>query len=317
MTARALATRLAVREYAPLVAVVLTWLAVAAAVGPADGVRLFAAVTLVRAARALTAPAPMSPVRMRLGSRAERRQAKRVALGVEAAALAGALLALAAMLALFSWVGQEKMLLLCLLGAPALAARSLMPLAASRSFGKVYRLALAVVGLVLVAGGWVAGAGIYLFAVLLAVRDWLALPIAYALAPPVERGEDALSELRWREIAAHSHALGRRRAAYRFSKNFLQAFLGPFGGFAARTGRGMRLDRKFARFVPDHPAALGGVALAAAAAAIALIVLVPEPVLLVIAATMLRSSAAAANVLLWGTFSDGTQVDLHLEDDDD
>lgn len=317
MTARALVTRLAIREYGPLVAVVLTWLAVAAAVGPADGVRLLAAVMLIRAVRALTAPAPLSPVRIRLGSLDGHRQALRVSLAVEAVALAGALVALAALLALFSSLGQDKMLFLCLLASLAIPARSLMPLAAGRALGKIYRLTLTLVGLLLVAAGLVAGADIYVFALLFAARDWLALPIAFALAPAVERPEADSSALGWREIAAYSHALGRRRAVYRFSKSFLQAFLGPFGGFAARTGRGMQFDRKLARFVPDHPAALGAVALAAATAAVALIVFFPEPVLLVVAASLLRSSAAAANVLLWGRLAGGAVIDVQLEDDDD
>ena len=318
LKARDLAGRLAVREYAPLVCVVLTWIVVGAVAGPADTVRLVAAVTLVRAARSLTAPAPLSPVRLRLGDPKVRARAIRSALLVEAGALAGAMLALAAMVALLWSVDQDTLMLLCLLFGPAIAARSLMPLAASRALGKVYRLTLAAVGLVLVAAGWALGADIYVFALLLAVREWLALPIAYAFAPVAPRGEEAASKLKWREIAAYSYTLGRRRAAYRFSKSFLQAFLGPFGGFAARTGRGMQLDRKFARFVPQHPAALGGVALVAAAAAIGIIVLIPEPVLLVVAASLLRSSAAAANVLLWGGLSGGTEIARgELDDEDD
>jgi hypothetical protein len=317
LTVRAVVRRLAVREYAPLAALVLAWLTVATAAGPADAVRLLAAVTLVRAARALTAPASLSPLRMRLRGRTGRRQATRAALAVEAAALVGALLALGAIATLLWSVGQRKMLLLCLLFGPAIAARSLMPLAADRALGEVYRLTLALIGLVLVAAGWVAGADIYVFALLMAARDWLALPVASALAPRIAPRQETAGKLKWREIAAHSHTLGRRRAAYQLSKPFLQAFLGPFGGFAARTGRGMQLDRKFARFVPDHPAALGGVAVGAAAAGIVLIVLVPEPVLLLVAATLLRSSAAAANVLLWGGLSDRSEVIESLEDNDD
>lgn len=306
------------REYAPLIAVVLAWLLIGAVAGPADAVRLAAAVTLVRAARSLTAPAPLLPMRMRLRTPAERGQARRAALAVEAAALGGALLTLAAILALLSSVGQDELFLLCLLFGPAVAARSLLPLGAGRSLAKVYRLCLALVGLVLVALGWVLGADIFGFALLLALRDWLALPIAYALAPPVEPGAEAEDALQWREIAAHSYALGRRRAAYRFSKSFLQAILGPVGAIAARTGRGMQFDRKLARFVPNHPAALSGVAVAAATAAMALIVVVPEPVLLVVAASLLRSSAAAANVLLWGALTDRTQViNTGLDDEDD
>lgn len=305
------------REYGPLVAVVITWLAVAAATGPANAVRLLAAVTLVRAARAVTAPATLAAVRRRLGNSARGRQAIRTAIAVEAIALAGALVALAALLGLLSWAGEDKMLVLCLSFGPAIAARLLMPLGAGRALGKVYRLALGIVGLLLVAAGWVAGADVYVFALLFAARDWLALPIAFLLAPPVEPPEEPTGPLRWPEIAAHSYALGRRRAAYRFSKSFLQVFLGPLGGFAARTGRGMQLDRRFVRFVPDHPATLGAVAFAAATAATALIALVPEPLLLVVAASLFRMSAAAANVLLWRWLARGIEIATLADEDDE
>lgn len=318
LKARDLAGRLALREYAPLVCVVLAWAIVGAAAGPADTVRLVAAVTLVRAARALTAPAPLSPVRLRLGDRAQRGRAIRAALYVEAGAFAGALLALAALLALLSAVDQYVLLFLTVLFGPAIAARSLMPLAAGKALGKVYRLVLAATGLVLVAAGWLLGADIYVFAILLAVREWLALPIAYVFAPAAPLGKEAASKLRWREIATYSYTLGRRRAAYRFSKSFLQAFLGPLGGFAARTGRGMQLDRKFARFVPQHPAALGGAGLLAAAVAVGIIAAIPEPVLLVVAASLLRSSAAAANVVIWRRLAGGAELtDEELDDEDD
>jgi len=316
LSASVTAKRLAMREYAPLVAIVLTWGSVAAA-GPADAVRLLAAVTFVRAARSLTAPAALGPLRTRLGSPAARRQATEAALGIEAAALAGALAALGAILALLWAAGQDQLLLLCLLFAPALPVRSLLPLTAARSLAGGYRLTLALLGLVLAAAGWAAGADIDLFALLLVAREWLALPIAYALAPRVQPVETPGTPLEWREIAAHSHALGRRRVAYRFSRLFLQAFLGPFGGIAARTGRGMQLDGKFARFVPDHPAALAIVAVAAAGAAGALILLYPEPVLLVLAASLMRTSAAAANVLLWRRLSRGAAIGNRIEDDDE
>ena len=316
LKARAHVNRLAVREYGPLIAVVLTWLVVTAVVGPADAVRVLAAVTLARAARALTAPAPLVPLRMRLGSSRYGRSL-RTALAIEAIALAGALLLITAIVLLFTATGQDKMAWLCAIAGLAIPGRSLTPLAAGRALGKVYRLTLTTVALALVAAGWLAGAGLLTIAALLSARDWLALPIAAAIAPPVAPAIQPAAKLRWREIANYSHALARRRAVYRFSKSFLQAFLGPFGGFAARTGRGMRVDRKLARFVPKHPAALGGLAAVAAAIAVAIIVGLPEPLLLVVAASLLRSSAAAANVLLWGQLADGSAADTEIDDDDD
>lgn len=314
--ARAQAKRLAIREYAPLAAVVLTWLAVGAAVGPADAVRLLAAITVVRSVRALTSPATTTALRMRLGA-SDYRRSLRTALAVEGGALVGALLVLGALLALFVAAGQETMAWLCGIAGLSIPGRALMPLTAPRSVGKYYRLTSTCIALALMAAALIGGAHVFLLAALLAVRDWLALPIAYLVAPKVVPPVEPAPKLKWREVAAHSHALGRRRAVYRFSKSFLQAFLGPFGGFAARTGRGMRIDRKLARFVPQHPAALGGVAFAAATAAVVIILVFPEPLLLVVAASLLRSSAAAGNVLLWAQLSDGVGSDAELDDDDD
>jgi hypothetical protein len=308
--------RVATREYVPLAALVLTWLAIGATIGHADAVRLLAALTFVRAARALTAPATLPLLRKRMGRKDGGRQAIRVALGVEAVALCGALVALAGILGFLSWAGGPQMVLLALLFAPALPARFVMPLTAARSTAGLYRPSLAFMGLGVAAAGWLLGADEYGLAMLFAAREWLALAAAYLLAPPRRRMRKRPEPLNWRDIANRSHARGRKNAAYRFSKIFLHALLGPFGSVAARTGRGLRVDRKLERFVPHHPAVLGLVAVGLTAASGALIVLIPEPALLLAAASLLRTAASAGNILIWGWLATEVQ-EADDEDDED
>ncbi|MDQ3245691.1 MAG: hypothetical protein M3Q52_02130 [Pseudomonadota bacterium] len=313
--------RVALREYVPLAALVLAWLAIGATVGPADAVRLLAALTFVRAARSLTVPGSIPPLRKRLRSGEHQAQATRVVLLVEAIALPFAVLALGAIVALLWAADEARVAIMALLFAPALPVRFLIPLAARRAFGKVYRPTIALVGLTLMGAGALLGADAYVFALLFAARDWLALGISYLLAPQLRprrgvAGEARIEELQWREVADHSYAKGRKLAAYRFGKTFLHALLGPFGTIAARTGRGLRMDKKFEPFVPRSTAALSLVALASATASIAIVLLVPEPALLVVAASLLRVSSASANVLIWGALS-GNLNAVAPDDDDD
>jgi hypothetical protein len=162
------------------------------------------------------------------------------------------------------------------------------------------------------------GAKLEAFAVLFAVRAWLALLVSYAIAPSVKvkrRGE--IDTLRWAEIAASSHAQARRQAGYRFSKIVLTAFLGPVGSIAARTRRGLRLDQRAEWFVPTHPGALVLLALTSATASAALIFATPKPPFLVVAAMLLRIFAAATNMLIWGQLSTGFVLRARPENHED
>lgn len=309
--------RVALREYVPLVALVLAWLAIGATVGAADAVRLLAAVTFVRAARSLTAPGTLPPLRKRLRAGEHQAQATRVVLLVEAIALPFALLALGAIVALLWAAGEARVAVMALLFAPALPVRFLIPLAARRAFGKVYRPTVAVVGLALMGAGALFGVDAYVFALLFAAREWLALGLSFLLAPQLRPLEEPVEELQWSEVADHSYAKGRKLAAYRVGKTLLHALLGPFGSIAARTGRGLRMDKKFERFVPRNTAALSLVALGSATASVAIVLLVPEPALLVVAASLLRISSATANVLIWGALSGNLNAVAPDDDEDD
>lgn len=318
LSAGSLIRRVAIREYAPLAAIVLAWLAIGITTGHADAVRLFAAITFVRAARSLTAPGTLVPLRKRIRRGQHQAQATRVALTVELLALPFAAAVLAGIVVFLWTAGQDQMAVLCLFFAPAVPARCLIPFAARREFARVYRPVLAAVGLGLIGAGALMGVGIGVFALLFAARDWLAFLLSYTLAPAIRlKAGDPIDPLRWREIAEYSHARARKLAAYRFSKVFLHALLGPFGTVAARTGRGLRLDRKADRFVPAHPAVLALLAIAAAVSCATLVLVIPEPALLVVAATLLRVTAAAGNILIWRWLSNAALDDRVAEEDDD
>ncbi|MBA2466691.1 MAG: hypothetical protein H0V46_03700 [Sphingomonas sp.] len=279
---------------------------------------MFAALTFVRAARSLTSPGTLVPLLKRIRRGQHQAQATRVALAVELLGLLSAALVLAAILSFLWWAGQVQIVILSLLFAPALLAKSLAPLLVGRAFGQVYRPTVAMVGLALIGAGALLSVDITIFAMLFAARVWLALVLSYAIATPIDvDSSQPVEELHWREIADSSHMRARKQAAYRFSKAFLAAFLGPFGSMAARTGRGMQMDRKAERFVPSHPAVLGLVAAAGTGISAALVLGIPEPALLFVAATLLRVSAAAATILLWSALSSGASVDAEFDDDHD
>ena len=236
LTLRSRIQGVAVQEYIPLAGLALTWLAIVVTVGHADAVRLLGAVTFVRAAPALLAPATMPFLRKRMHLPEYRRQAAIVGLAVEAIALAGALLALMGIVALLWSAGQTMLVTLCLLFAPALPVRLIMPLTAARATRGYYRQSLAIAGVVLALAGLVLGADVYGFAILYAVREWLGLGIAWLLAPRQDPNLKPSGPMTWRAVASYSHERGRKVVAYRFSKIFLHVVLGPFGSIAARTG---------------------------------------------------------------------------------
>jgi hypothetical protein len=299
----ALLQRVALREYLPFAALILTWLLIGAVVGHADAVRLLAAIIFVRTARVLTSPAAIPPLRKRLRSGQHQRQATWVAMTVEAAVLPLTAGVLAAILALLWSEGQQEVVLLAISFAPALLVRTVMPLATGRGTLRLYRPTNALVGLALALLGWAMAADVQQFALLFAVREWLALAVAYLLAPPLKPRDETIGPLHWQEIADRSFARGRRLAAYRFGKLFLNALLGPFGTIVARTGRGFRAHRKLEPFVPQHGGVLGAIAAVSAAVAVGLILWIPKPALLLAAATLLRTAATAGNILIWGQLS--------------
>ncbi len=318
MTRRSATRRLAFGEYGPLLGWVAAWAIVIVSVGHADAVRLLAAVSFVRSARYLTAPASWPLVRSRLIAPGKvHPPSGRTVLLVELCAVAGAAAMLALLLGALLAARQEKTAILCLIIAAGLPARVLYPLAAVRKIQPAYRLVVALTGLVLVGGVWLAGGSLFEFAAAFAVREWVALAIAFLVARRRKPVEEPFEPLRWRQVASQSHHTARRRFTYRVSKILLKFALGPLGSVAARTGRGLRADRKLAPYVPQSRWALAAVFLGLTGAGVALILAVPKPAMLFLAAALTRVGASAGNIVLWSMLAQGEQAFVDDDDDDD
>lgn len=318
MTARLAVRRVALREYLPWSGLILSWVIIALAVGPADAARLFAASAFVRSTRYLTAAGVLTPLRKRISrDGSPSRQAVRVGARVQLVAWLAGLLLLGMVIGLLVVAGQERVAQLCAILAIGLPARYLVPLAAHRRIAYVLGPSLAWSGVLLVALGWLAGAGLTVFALAFAARDWIAYLACLVAAPTIKRDREPLGPLHWREIADHSVTVARRRLAYRIGKGLLSAAFGPFGGAAARTGRGMRVHHRLDRFTPKQPLPIAALAATTSASAVAMIMIGPPPGVLVVAASLLMVAAVAANVLVWSVFVTGKATADDEEDEDE
>lgn len=314
---RGLLRGLALREYAPLAGSVLGWLLVAAAVGHADAVRLFAAAIFVRSTGVLAATSTVTPLRKRLRAAPEvRRAGGRRVLAVEALSLALALAALAAIVLLLLAGQQLKTAGLCLLVAIGLPSRNLLMLGAARDFGELHRLVLAWAGAALVGLVVALGGGLEALAVAIGAREWIALVVSIAAARPVRRTRSLGEAPGWQEIADSSLVGARRRLPYRIGKGILAFTLGPVGTIAARTARGLNQHRRLERFT-SNLRAVALLFISCMAIAAALVLVLPTPATLLGAASLTRVGAACANLLLWAQFSDVPATTGDWEDDDE
>jgi hypothetical protein len=311
-------TQLAWREYLPMLATIATWAVIVAAIGHANAARLLAAVTAIRAIQLLTKFATPSGLRRRLTvSRPIRRQAKRYAFNVQAAALIFALVLVALLAEAMKAIGQDKVaafLPFVALGMPARYWR----FADVRTASPFSRLALAVGGLTMVLIGWAAGWSAAMLGLAFATREWIAyFAMRWWPRPPVPLNPDLDFPLRFPEIGKYTAILGRRLITYRLTKSLLAVF-GPIGNVAARTGRGLNLHQKAEPYVPHH---LGGfIAFSAGAFGVAVFLALRsgEPAAMVGAAGMLQIGCAAANVLLvWPYMPPRDEIEPEDDDDDE
>jgi hypothetical protein len=188
--------------------------------------------------------------------------------------------------------------------------------AASGRRAGVFRAALSWSGLILAIGALAGDLGWIGFALVLAIREWVAL--AVSLIPALRRSADpnvtpVETPLTWREVVAITGRKARHRLAYRIGKSVLGIF-GPFGNIAARTARGMGAHRRVA---PNSIVPVAAVAVGATAAGLIVPVVLAKPATLLISATLLRVAAAAGNVLLWWRFADQLPDDDDDDDEDD
>lgn len=312
------ALRLTAREYLPMALILAFWAIVALRIGHADAARLLAATVLVRAPLMLTQMSTLSGIHRRVGSAPEtRKSAFRLATIVQVAAFAALVLEVALLTLTLVVLGQiliAHMLPLVALGYPARLYRALDP-----RTRVPYLQSLTALGGIVGAGIALAlGAGPLGFAIAFGLRDWVALAavmiVRPASAPKPQSPTDA--PLRFAEIARNTVVSSRRLITYRLTKNILTVF-GPFGNFAARTGRGFNLHGRLEPYMPHRRAGFAIFALIAATIAVALVARSGEPVAMIAAAGALQLCALALSVLLWWRFLPQRDDPLLVPDDQD
>ena len=317
MSKRRKLKQLAWREYLPLAGTVATWAVILAAIGHADAVRLLAATIAIRAIQFLTKLATPLVLKRRLQApKPIRRQARRLAVTLQASALVVALVLVGLMVEAMKGIGQHQIaafLPMIALGMPARYLR----LADVRTASPYFRLAAAFGGLAMVLLGWIAGWHAVALAFAFGAREW----IAYVALrwwpreprPPKSPTSDPLS---FEEVARYSAVFGRRLLTYRLTKSLLTIF-GPVGNVAARTGRGLKWHQKLEPYVPHH---LGGFIMFTAATwggAVFLALRSGEPAAMVGATGLLQVGAAAANVVALWRYLPPKGAETVLEEEDE
>ena len=317
MTRRRKIEQLAWREYLPLAGTVATWAVIVAAIGHADAARLLAAVAAIRAVQMLTKLATALTLKRRLDApRQVRRQARRLAVNLQAGALVVALVLVALLAEAMKAIGQPQIAAFVPFIALGMPVRYLR-FADVRVASPYYRLALSVGGLAMVAIGWAAGWDAAALGLAFGAREWVAYA-ALRLWPRAPRPSRAPTSerLRFAEVARVTAVAGRRLLTYRLTKSVLTVF-GPVGNIAARTGRGLNLHQKLEPYVPHH---LGGFILfsvAAFAGAAFLALRSGEPAAMIGAAGLCQIGAATANVILLWRYLPPRDAEAVEDDDDD
>ena len=306
------------REYLPMAATIALWAVAVAAIGHADAARLLAAVTFVRAVQLLTKFATSISLKRRLEApKPVRRQAKRFAFNLQAAALAGALVLVALLTEALKAIGQQEVAAFVPFIALGMPARYLR-FADVKTASPYYRLALACGGLVMMLLGWAAGWGAAALGFAFGAREWIAyVALRWWPRDPRPTKVKLTGPLQFSEVARYSAILGRRLLTYRLSKSLLTLF-GPFGSAAARTGRGLNWHKRIEPYVPHHFAGFVLFSLVTVGTAVFLALRSGEPAAMVGAAGLLQIGAAAANVvLLWNYLPPKGSEPLPEDDDDD
>jgi hypothetical protein len=309
--------RLAGREYLPMVATIAMWAVIVAAIGHADAARLLAAVTMMRAAQMLTKLATPLVLKRRLSAPKEiRRQAKRFALSLQAAAFVITVTLVALLAMAMDMIGQDKIAAMLPFVAIGMPARYLR-FADVRTASPYYRLALASSGLVLVSLGWAAGWQAAALGLAFGAREWAAFAVLRWWPRETKVPKTPIDEpLHFPEVARTTAVVGRKMLTYRLSKSLLAPF-GPIGNIAARTGRGLKLHQKLEPYIPHHFWGFLLFSLVTFGGAIFLALRSGEPAAMIGAAGLAQISAAAANVLLLWRYLPSRDSEVIEDDDDD
>ena len=313
------AGRMTAQEYIPFAAWILSWAALAAALGLTTAIWLMTANGFVQATRSLLLMQSFDAVSARFGcARESKAGARRLAFRLDGATLVGSLALLIIFATGFRAIGLVDLAAMLLIVALGLPARTPVLIALDRcNIGTAWRLGSSMTMLV--------GAGVVLLlglswawaALALALREWGGL-LGVWLKP---RGQPSIAaappaELEFAEVAARTSMAARRRLVYRIGKLALSA-IGPVGSLIARTGRGGGLDGRLAAKFPAGRAPVLVLAALGTAAAVLIIIVSREPPALLIASVAARIAAAAFSALIWwpwhdsaGSFSDWLNEDL-------
>jgi hypothetical protein len=206
------------------------------------------------------------------------------------------------------------MLPLCALSLPIRAYRGTDP----RTASPMLRLALSLG--TLIAGGvaWLVEPTAIGMALAYGAREWVAAALVllfFQRKPSTQNPSDEV--LRFAEVARNTVINSRRRLAFRLTKNILTVF-GPFGNFAARTGRGLLLDRKLEPYMPHHQKGFSIFAALTGVGAIVLVIVSSKPLAAIVSSAMFQLSAIAINILvLWRYLPRRDDPTLIVSDDED
>jgi len=310
--------RLAWTEYLPLGATAATWAIIVLAIGHADTARLLAAVTMVRGIQQLTKLSTPTALKRRAEAPKDvRKQAKREAFTLQAAALAVALVMVAVLVQAMKALGQHQIasfLPYVALGMPARYLR----LADVRTASQYFRIALGAGGLVTASLAWAAGWPVTLLGLAFGAREWVAYFALRWWPRSPEPPKIFINErLHFEEVARYSAILGKRLLTYRLTKSLLGVF-GPVGNAAARTSRGLNWHKKLERYVPHHFGGFVAFSCGMIGAAVIVALNSGEPAAMVLSGGLFQTGATAANVvLLWSYLPERGGEPLPEDDDEE
>ena len=300
-----------------MAATIALWAVVVAAVGHADAARLLAATVSVRVIQLLTHFSTTTALKQRIAApEAIRRQARRFAFNLQAAALVAALLLVVALTEAMKAVGQHQIAAFLPFIALGLPARYLR-YADVRSVSPYSRMALSGSGLAVVLLCWLAGWPLAAFGIAFGAREWIAYMVVRWWPREMHPPKTELADpLRFAEVARHTSIIGRQLLTYRITKSILTLF-GPFGSAAARTGRGLNMHKKIEPYLPHHFISFLLFTLGSFVGAVFLALRSGEPAAMIGAAGLAQIGAATGNVVLLWRYLPSRSRDDPVEDDDD
>jgi hypothetical protein len=301
--------RLTSREYVPMFGAIALWALVVMAVGMAEGMRLLAAFTMMRAVQLFTRMATLAALRRRnqAPDKIVRKSVRRV-FRIQLASVAAGLLVMALLNGFLLAAGQRHLAALTALIAVGYPARHVLQMQ-RHSNVQLFLSSVNWVGAALVAPAVLLDWRAAEIAVMIGSREWIAALLSIIWS---RRGEPSqkvsLEPITSAEIAGDTAIRARRAFAYLVGKALLGLVV-PGAALIARTGRSFGIHHRLERFVPRHRPSFILFALGPAAVAGAIILWVPEPALLLIAALLMRVAAAAGSILIWSPYLDDGRAD--------